>query len=84
MAIITADMTREEALAAWREHIPDKHNGKYRKQWDKAIKKKSMRAAVNSKCLDCCNWQAKEVKLCTVPTCPLFEYRPYKDTQIAI
>lgn len=31
--------------------------------------------AIRSKCLDCCCGQAKEVRLCTVDTCPLFPFR---------
>ena len=33
--------------------------------------------AIRFKCLDCTNWQPKEVKLCKVPDCPLFPYRLY-------
>ncbi len=65
-------MNREQ----WRNHIPNKHNGAYRKLWDKAIAKESMRAAINSKCLDCSNWQATQIKDCSAPNCPLYEYRP--------
>ena len=35
-----------------------------------------LRAAINSKCLDCSNWQATQIKDCSVPNCPLYEYRP--------
>lgn len=31
--------------------------------------------AIRKKCLDCCNHQNKEVRLCTVINCPLFGYR---------
>lgn len=31
--------------------------------------------AIRAKCLDCCCWQAKEVRLCTATQCPLFPYR---------
>lgn len=31
--------------------------------------------AIRAKCLDCCCGQPKEVRLCTVPDCPLYEYR---------
>jgi len=68
-----------EQRAKWRENIPDIHNGAYRKLYDKAINKKSMRAAVNSKCLDCMNYQSREIKICSVVTCPLWSYRPYQD-----
>lgn len=31
--------------------------------------------AIRAKCLDCCCWNAKEVRLCTATKCPLHEYR---------
>ena len=31
--------------------------------------------AIRAKCLDCCNGQMKEVRLCTVKNCALHEYR---------
>ena len=68
---------REDQIKAWREHIPNKFDGSYRKQYDKAMKRQSMRAAVNSKCLDCMNWQQPEVRDCDIVTCPLHSYRPY-------
>jgi len=70
-------MTKDEQIELWREHIPNKFDGSYRRQYDKAMKKESMRAAVNSKCLDCMNWQQPEVKDCEIVTCPLHPYRPY-------
>lgn len=43
--------------------------------------------AIRRKCLDCCNGQVKEVRLCTVEKCPLFPYRsghrPTGDKDIA-
>lgn len=65
-----------ETLRRWRSNIPNKHNGSYRRTWDKAIAKKSMRAAVNAKCQDCMCWQGAEVKRCDIITCPLWQYRP--------
>ncbi|MGR3292518.1 MAG: hypothetical protein ACUZ9M_00715 [Candidatus Scalindua sp.] len=71
-------MSKAEKRKQWREHIPPMFNESYRKMYDKAINKKSMRAAVNSKCLDCVCWQQAEVKRCNIVTCPLYEYRPYQ------
>ena len=68
-----------EQLRNWRKNIPDLFHGKFRRQWDKAIAKKSMRAAVNAKCADCMNWQNKEIKQCDIITCPLWQYRPLQD-----
>ena len=31
--------------------------------------------AIRAKCLDCCCRSKKEVKLCTIPDCPLYPYR---------
>lgn len=61
-----------------RESIPTIHNGAYVKQYDKAMNKESMRAAVNAKCLDCCCWESAEVRKCPATDCPLYQYRPYQ------
>ena len=31
--------------------------------------------AIRAKCLDCCCWQVKEVRLCPVENCALWSYR---------
>lgn len=31
--------------------------------------------AIRRKCLECCNGQKREIKECTVKTCPLYEFR---------
>jgi len=59
------------------EVIPDLYNNSYKKQYIKAMTTRSLKAAVNSKCLDCCCWQSSEVRHCTVVECPLYNYRPY-------
>ena len=65
-------------ITKWRtNNIPEKHNGAYRRTYDKAIKHQSMKAAVSAKCLDCSNWQVLEIKQCDITTCPLWSYRPY-------
>lgn len=35
--------------------------------------------AIRLKCLDCCAFQSKEVKLCTSTNCPLWRYRMGKE-----
>ena len=70
--------TVEEQIAAWRENIPDLFHGSYRRAYDKAMSGKSLRAAIDSKCLDCVCWEQVEVKKCTAVTCPLHPYRPYR------
>lgn len=68
-----------DRLRAWRKNIPDIYNGSFRRTWDKAISKKSMRAAVDAKCQDCICWQNTEIKRCEIITCPLWQYRPQQD-----
>jgi len=71
-------MNDQERIRAYREHIPNLHDGVYRRRYDKAMKGKSLRAAVNAKCLDCACWQKNEVRDCPALTCPLWPYRPYQ------
>lgn len=59
------------------EVIPDTQSNAYKKQYIKAMTTASLRAAINSKCLDCCCWQAREVRKCTAENCPLYKHRPY-------
>jgi len=70
-----------EQLRNWRNNIHDTYQGAYRKQWDRAITKKSMRAAVNAKCQECMNWQYTEVKQCNLIHCPLWQYRPNQEKE---
>ena len=70
--------TDKEKIAAWREIIPDLFRGSYRKQYDKAMTGRAMRAAINSKCLECMSWQQAEVRDCHIVICPLHPYRPYQ------
>jgi len=53
---------------------------KYRAVYDRAVSGKSLRAAVNSFCLECCYWQSREVTLCTDLACPLWAVRPYRSS----
>lgn len=86
MAKLKSQMNRAEMIEYCVNHIPDLHKGAYRRKYLKAMSGKSMRAAVNAKCLDCMNWQSTEVKLCPSMDCPLWPYRPYqggKNTEAA-
>lgn len=48
----------------------------YEKKYREAIGKRISRAqAIRLKCLDCCVFQANEVKLCSSKECPLWRYR---------
>jgi hypothetical protein len=57
----------------WIEKIPLS----YRANYVKAISG-SKAAAIKAKCLDCVNWQRKEVEDCSITTCPLHPTRPYQ------
>jgi len=50
----------------------------YRFGYIKAKKGKSIAAAVRAQCLECVCWQKEEVRLCSSPACPLFQYRPFQ------
>lgn len=43
-----------------------------------AMKGKSKTAAIKAFCEMCVGWDRNEVRECTSPACPLYEYRPYK------
>jgi hypothetical protein len=66
------EMTVEQRIAAWIEHIPEKYRGTYRK----AMTGHSRQKAIHAKCQDCMNWQVAEIRRCDIVTCPLYPYRP--------
>ena len=66
-------MTREEQIQQRLDQMPMSCRGTYKK----AVAKKSMRAALNSFCLECVGYQRAEITACTDPACPLWAYRPY-------
>jgi hypothetical protein len=66
--------TREELIEQHRKQIPDIHRANY----NKALRGRSMKAAIKAFCLECVCWQKEEVRLCTSLACPLYPYRPYK------
>ena len=66
---------REEKIAERRAQIPRSYIATY----DRAVKGKSLRAAVNSFCIACTGYQREEVRLCTAVACPLYAVRPYQD-----
>ena len=65
---------RAEKIAERRAQMPRSYKATY----DKAVKGKSLRAAINAFCLECVCWQRKEVTLCTDLACPLYAVRPYQ------
>ena len=70
-------MNKQQQIKNYRKNIPDIHNGAFRKEYDKAVKRKSFRSAVKMKCLDCMNFQTAEVAKCDLYFCPLWAYKPY-------
>ena len=64
---------REEQIVERRAQIPRS----YRAVYDKAIKGRSLRAAINSFCLECCHFQIEDIRNCTDLGCPLCAVRPY-------
>ncbi len=68
--------TPHEKIAGRRAAMPRA----YRKTYDLAMSGRSRRAAMHAFCLECTQWQREEVRLCTSPACPLYPYRPYRDS----
>jgi hypothetical protein len=68
-------MGRDAQIAERRAQIPRAYKATY----DRAIKGKSLRAAINAQCLECVCWQRKEITLCTDLACSLYTVRPYQD-----
>ena len=67
--------TREEQTEQRCQQMPDIHLANYKK----AMRGKSMKAAIKAFCLECVQWQKEEVRLCTDLACSLYRYRPYKN-----
>ena len=42
----------------------------------------SMRCAINAKCFDCVCFQKREITLCTMYDCPLWNFRPYQNAKV--
>lgn len=67
--------SREEQVTQRLRQMPKKYRATYRR----AIEGRSLRACVNSQCLECCGWASREVATCTDKGCPLWAVRPYQD-----
>lgn len=68
-------VTRQEKINERLNQIPTSCRAVYRK----AVRGKSLRAAVNAQCLECVGWQRVEVTNCTDTGCPLYAVRPYQN-----
>lgn len=51
--------------------VPRKYRAMYRAGWAR----KSRKAAIRAFCLECVCYMPSEVRLCTSPDCPLYEFR---------
>ena len=70
---------RQEQVEQRRAQMPRS----YRATYDKAVSGRSLRAAINSFCLECICWQIEEIRNCTDLACPLYAVRPYQLPQNA-
>lgn len=68
-------MAGAESTKAAREARFKDVPGKYRELYRRAWARKSRKAAIRAFCLECVGWSAIEVRLCTAPACPLYEFR---------
>jgi len=66
---------RAEKIKKHRADIPRS----YRRIYDEATAGKSLRAAINSQCLECQGWQISAIKNCEAFACPLWAVKPYQE-----
>ena len=71
---------QKERIAEHRKKMPRQ----FRRAYDAAIGGRSLRAAVNSQCIECVGYVFKEVRLCCSPQCPLFRYRPLRGVSYGV
>ena len=65
---------------AWQQYCLAKpRDTPYRGVYDRAVAGRSLRAAVDSQCLECVGYHTAEVRACTALACPLYAVRPYKE-----
>ena len=71
---------QEQQIAERRVDMPKQ----FRKIYDIAMGGRSLRAAVNSQCIECVGYVFSEVKQCCSPQCPLFPYRPLRGVSYGV
>jgi hypothetical protein len=54
--------------------MPESHHGTYRR----AVSGKSLRAAVDAFCAECCGYDREAVRTCPAIACPLWSVRPWQ------
>jgi len=52
----------------------------YKEIYRKAMGGRSRKMAIKAFCLECVGWDRGEITICTDSGCPLYPYRPYKQT----
>ena len=73
---VELEAKRREMIAGKGTEMPKVHKANY----DKAVSGRSKKAATKAFCLECVQWHKDEVRLCTSLACPLYPYRPYKES----
>jgi len=58
------------------ETCPEEQRERYAKRAEKIGK--SLRAAIDLKCLECCAWQVSVVRHCHITSCALHAARPFQ------
>ncbi|MHC4477711.1 MAG: hypothetical protein ACYTEL_18855 [Planctomycetota bacterium] len=81
-------MSEQKATKNHRTKRIERHRAdmprQFRKVYDIAMTGRSLRAAINSQCIECAGYVFSEVKLCSAPQCPLFPYRPLRGVSYGI
>jgi len=67
---------RQEKINQRLSQIPKIHQAVYKN----AVSGKSRKDGIKAFCLMCVCWQKEEVRQCTDLACPLYSYRPYKES----
>jgi hypothetical protein len=76
-------MTDGERAARITQHRADMPR-QFRKVYDTVMTGRSLRAAVNSQCIECMGYVFKEFRLCVSPQCPLFPYRQVRGVSYGV
>jgi hypothetical protein len=67
--------SRKQQIEERRAIVPKCFRGIY----DKAVRGRSLRAAVNATCLECLCWATNPIRNCSDKACPLYAVRPYQE-----
>ncbi len=67
-------LSQQEQIEKRLEDMPETCRGHYRK----AMKGRSMKAAITAFCLECVGYVRSEVDICTDIGCPLYPFRPFQ------